>query len=189
MKLPSLLLALLSATAISAEVSPIRMSIEQISKTATDPKDKTGHDKTQTRSLKIQLDNNSAESFDGLAVKYWFLGRAMTEHAVKILSEGERKSSLAPRGKDVIESEVLSKHYVEAHAAAAAKGGKPGGAAAKVPASGDKIMGYAVRVMKDGKVLAESYSEPSYKDLVGKPGSEAHAPAAAAPGAKPAAKK
>lgn len=181
MKLPSLLFAFISATTISlhAEVSPIRMTIEQISKTSVNPKDKTGHDKTQTRSLKIQLDNNSTQSFDGLAVKYWFLGRGMTERTTKVLSEGERKSSLAPRGKDVIESEVISKNHVEAHAAVA-RGGRPGaGGAAKVPASGEKIMGYAARVVKDGKVLADYYSEPSYKDLIDKPG-------AAAPGAKPA---
>lgn len=189
MKLPFLLLALLhSATILSlraAEVSPINMTIEQANKTSADPKDKTGHDKTQTRSLKITLNNNSPQAFDGLAVKYWFLGHAMTEHETKVLSEGERKSSLTPRGKDVIESEVVSKHYVEAHSAAA-KGGK-GGAAAKIPASGDKILGYAVRVMKDGKVLAAYYGEPSYKDLIDK-GGAAPAPAAAAPGAKPAKK-
>jgi hypothetical protein len=176
MKLPSLLLAFLSAATLPlhAEVSPIRIAVEQISK--TESKDKTGHDKTQVRSLKITLNNNSGEAFDGLVVKYWFLGHALTEHNQKVLSEGERKSSLTPRGKDVVESETISKHYVEAHTAPA-KGGK-GGAAAKVPASGEKITGYAVRVMKEGKVLADYYSEPSYKDLVEKPGAAAPAPAA-----------
>lgn len=162
MKLPSLLLVLLSSVAISlgAEVSPIRMTVEQLSK--TESKDKTGRDKTQIRSLKITLNNNSAEAFDGLTVKYWFLGRAVTDPKTIILSEGERKSMLTPRGKDFVESEVISKHSVEAHYGAAKAGAKP----TKVPASGEKISGYAVRVLKDGKVLAEYYSEPSYKALI-----------------------
>lgn len=164
--IPLFVAFLLAATiSVGAEISPIRMAVEQISK--TESKDKTGHDKTQTRSLKITLNNNSNESFDGLTVKYWFFGHGMTERANKVLSEGERKSSLTPRGKDMVESETLSKHYVEAHAAPAkgGKGGK-GGAPTKVPASGEKIVGYAARVMKDGKVLAEYYSELGYKTLI-----------------------
>ena len=156
MKLPSLLLAIFAATTLSlhAQVSPIRIAVEQASKTET--KDKTGRDKTQIRSLKITLNNNSAEAFDGLAVKYWFLGREAKEPTVKVLAEGERKSSLIPRGKDLVESESVSKRYTEERV----DRGK------KVPASGEKISGYAVRVMKDGKVLAEYYSEPSYKTLI-----------------------
>src|SRR5438132_12238229 len=121
MKLPFLLLTLSSAftLCLRADVSPIHMNVEQVSKNTEDPKDKTHHDKTQTRSLKIQLDNNSTQSFDGLAVKYWFFGHGVTEHNPKVLSEGERKSSLAPRGKDVVESEVISKHFVEEHTEAA----------------------------------------------------------------------
>ena len=165
MKLASLILSIASALTLSihADVSPIHMTVEQISKTETNAKDKTHHDKTQVRSLKIQLNNNSTESFDGLTVKYWFFGHGVKEHIAKPISEGERKSTLAPRGKDIVESEVVSKHYVEEHTAPAkGKGGK----ATKVPASGDKIVGYAVRVMKDGKVLAEYYSEAAYKTLI-----------------------
>ena len=160
MKLPSLLLALLLPATLSvrAEVSPVRITVEQISK--TESKDKTGHDKTQVRSLKIQLDNNSTQALDGLVVKYWFIGHPVSEHAAKPIAEGERKSSLTPRGKDVVESETVSKHFVEAHVE------KKGKATVKVPASGEKIVGYAVRVMKDNKAIAEYYSDPAYKALI-----------------------
>jgi hypothetical protein len=176
MKIPSLILFFVSAFAISihAEVSPIHMAVEMSNKTATVPKDP--HDKTQTRSLKISLDNNSALAFDGLVVKYWFVGHTEGTHDPKVLKEGERKSTLVPRGKDVVESEVASSHFVEEHFQVA-KGGK-GGKATKVPASGDKITAYAVRVMKDTKVLAEYYSEPSVKDTIDKPGAATPAPAA-----------
>ena len=159
MKLPLFLLALVSAATLSAraEVSPISMAIEPSTKTEMKDKKKV-HDKTQVRSLKITLNNNSAQPFDGLAVKYWFFGHAAGDHTIKVLTEGERKSSVTPRGKDVVESEVVSKSFTEEYYDAKTK--------KKAPASGEKISGYAVRVMKDGKVLAEAYSELTYKTLI-----------------------
>ncbi len=161
MKIPSLILSIVSALTLSlrAEVSPIRISVEQISKTEVKDK-KSTHDKTQVRSLKILLDNGSTQTFDGLVVKYWFLGHAVADHAIKPIAEGERKSSLAPRGKDVVESEVVSKHFVEEHVE------KKGKATTKVPASGEKIIGYAVRVLQGDKVLAEYYSDAGYRTLI-----------------------
>ncbi|MEO6787420.1 MAG: hypothetical protein ABI318_14915 [Chthoniobacteraceae bacterium] len=181
MKLPTLLLAILFAVVSArAEVSPIRMTVELSNKSTTKPKEI--HDKTQTRSLKITLDNNSTQAFDGLAVKYWFVGHTEGTHGEKVLKEGERKSSLAPRGKDVVESEVASSHFIEEHYPPS-KGGK-GGAAKKIPASGDKMTAYAVRVMQGDKVLAEYYSEPSVKDLIKEGGQSAPA-TAPKPGKKP----
>ena len=165
MKSPALLLAVFTASTLflHAEVGPIRLTVEQVRKleVKTD-KGKPSHDKTQVVSLKIRLDNNSAEAFDGLSVKYWFIGHAVTEHASKPLVEGERKAALAPRGKETVESEVVSKTYAEEHYDVAKKGAKP----TKVPASGEKIVGYAVRVIKDGKVLSEYYSDLAYKPLI-----------------------
>jgi hypothetical protein len=166
MKSLALLLSLLAATtfSLSAQVSPIRMTVEQVSKSET--KGKTGSEKTQVRSLNIRLENNSNESFDDMQVKYWFFGRDMKSRDVTVINTGERKSSLAPRAKEIVESESVSSSYVEEHyEVAKGKGGK-GGKPTKVPASGAKIMGYAVRLMKDGKVLSEYYSEPSYKERV-----------------------
>ena len=159
MKLPSLLLAFSSAVVLSlqAENSPVHMSIEQSNKTEMKDKKKP-HDKTQVRSLKIVLDNNSAQTLDGLVVKYWFFGHGAGDHALKVVAEGERKSAITPRGKDVVESEVVSKSFTEEHYDAKTK--------KKLPATGDKISGYAARVMKDDKVLAEYYSEPTYKTLI-----------------------
>lgn len=180
-----LLFAVLAvALPLRAAVSPIHMDVEQTSKTEMKPK--ALWDKTQVRSLTIRLTNNSVESFDGLVVKYWFFGRDVTGHEVKVLNQGERKSSLTPRGKDFVESETVSSSYVEAHSeiSGGKSKGKGGGAAKRVPASGQKIMGYAVQVLQGGNVLAETYSEPSYKQRL----AEAPAPAAT-PAAAPKKKK
>jgi hypothetical protein len=183
----------MSPLLLRAEVSPVRMSVEQSTvKSIEDPSDKTHHTRTQTRALRIQLDNNSSDSFDGLVVKYWFFGRTPNDSQVKVLSIGERKSSLAPRGRDVVESETISKRSVDEHMEPP-KGGKTG-KPTKVPASGEKIIGYAVRLMKGDKVLSEAYSEPSFKAVVDSgatppaPTAAKGAPAKGAP-AKPAVKK
>ncbi len=176
MKIPLILLFIASILTIHvrAEASPIRMTIEQISKAETKDKKKPNN-KTQIRSLNIRLDNNSPQLYDGLIVKYWFFGRGATERANRILVAGERKSVIAPRSKELVESEVVSKSFAEESYDAKTK--------KKTPASGEKISGYAVRVMQGDKVLAETYSEPSYKELVDKQG------AAAPEAAKPAVKK
>lgn len=175
MKTPALLLALATVftVALHAETSPIHMSIEQSSKLEVKDKKKP-HEKIQVRSLKIQLDNNSAQAYDALLVKYWFFGRGAAEHAQKVLVTGERKAAVAARGKESVESEVVSKSFSEESYDAKSK--------KKVPATGDKISGYAVRVMLGDKILAESYSEPSFKELTDKGGEPA--PAAAKPAAK-----
>ncbi len=171
---PLVAFSLVSLLPLRAENSAVRMAVEQSNKTEMKDKKKP-HEKVQVRSLKVSLENGSAAALDGLVVKYWFIGHGVTERALKVVAEGERKSSIAPRGKDVVESEVVSKSFSEESYDAKAK--------KKVPASGEKISGYAVRVLQGDKVLAESYSEPSYKALIEKPAEAA--PAAVAPGAKP----
>ena len=199
MKIPSFIAAILTATAFAAhaEISPVHMTVELISKSAasTAAKGQPSAGKTQTQSLKIQLDNSSTkESFDSLVVKYWFFGHGMTEHGTKVLVEGERKASLAPRAKELVESEIVTKQSTEAHASAPVKGktgggGAGAGASNRVPATGEKLTGHAVRLMKDGKMIAEYYSDSSLKAILDKPAAAAPAPSAAVgakPGAKPA---
>lgn len=156
-----------SLTAL-AEVSPLRMEIEQSSKTAPKSKAPTkgppASEKVQTRSLTVKLSNNSTESFDSLVVKYWFFGHSMTERESAPMKDGmgERKAALGPRGRETVDIPPFSSTYAEAHTEG---GGR--GAAKKVPASGDKITGYAVQVLNGDKILAETYSEPSFKSKLG----------------------
>lgn len=176
MKLPSFLAVLLAllAAPLHAAVGPISITVEQSSKTKQ-PQAKAGKPaqgaKTQVRSVTVKLSNGSAETFDKLVVKYWFLGHDMKDHNIKVLKQGERKSALVPRGRDTVESEEVSSVYTEAHSEVTkGKGGKGkskgGGGAKQVAASGEKITGYAVQVLNGTKVEAEYYSEPSYKDKV-----------------------
>ena len=196
MKLTSFIVALVTATAFAAHaaLSPIHMAVELVNKSGAtgagkrQPSGQPSAGKTQAQSLKIRLENSSTkDSFDNLVVKYWFFGRSMTERGVKVLVEGERKVSLAARAKELVESEVVTKSYTEAHnnlvmGGNPVRGGQGGGQGAvqsvKVPASGEKIMGHAVRLMNDGKVVAEHFSDVTYKAIIDKPTAAAPAPAA-----------
>ena len=175
MRLPALALALALASIFSAPlhaaVSPIRMEVEQHSSTKA-PKAKPGHpalsNLAQHRSLTIKLSNNSADAFDHLVVKYFFLGHDMKDHNIKVLKRGERKSSLVPRGNETVESEEVTSTFTEAHAEVGKGKGKGKGKpkSKKIPASGQKITGYAVQVLNGTKIEAEYYGEPSFKDKV-----------------------
>jgi len=197
MKLTSFIAALVTATAFAAHagLSPIHMAVELANKSGAtgagkrQPSGQPSAGKTQAQSLKIRLENSSTkDSFDNLVVKYWFFGRSMTERGVKVLVEGERKVSLAARAKELVESEVVTKSYTEAHnnlvmGGNPVRGGGQGGGqgavqSVKVPASGEKIMGHAVRLMNDGKVVAEHFSDVTYKAIIDKPAAAAPAPAA-----------
>ncbi len=196
MKLTSFIAALVTVTAFAAHagLSPIHMAVELANKSGVtgagkgQPAGQPSAKKTQVQTLKIRLENSSTkDSFDNLVVKYWFFGRSMTERGVKVLVEGERKVSLAARAKELVESEVVTKSYTEAHnnlvmGGNPVRGGQGGGQGAvqsvKVPASGEKIMGHAVRLMNDGKVVAEFFSDVTYKAIIDKPAAAAPAPAA-----------
>ena len=158
---------------VAAQVSPIRLDVKQVVK--NESSGKTNDNKKQVRSLTIDLQNNSQESFENLVVKYWFFARDMKSNDTSILTKGERKSMLQARGRDSVESETASSSYVTEHSEVSRNSGKGknGGnnkgnsiKVTKVQASGKKITGYAVKVMDGDKVMAEYYSEPSLKAKV-----------------------
>lgn len=183
MKLPSIAIALLLLLAghLHAAISPIHMDVEQRSSTklagakagtvvtmVKRGKSSQGQ-KAQHRSLAIKLSNNSSELVDSLVVKYFFLGHGMKDHNVKVLRAGERKATLPPRGTETIESEDVTFDYTEAHTEISRGRGKGKGgrnAAKRIPASGEKLTGYAVKLMRGSTVEAETYSEQSYKEIV-----------------------
>ena len=171
MRLPALAIALLAVLSFHAfaAISPIRMEVEQHTATKA-PTAKPGHPAlshlAQHRSLTIKLSNNSTDAFDHLVVKYFFLGHDMKDHNIKVLKRGERKSSLVPRGNETVESEEITSTFTEAHAEVGKGKGRGKPKSKKIPASGQKITGYAVQVLNGAKIEAEYYGEPSFKDKV-----------------------
>lgn len=178
MRFPALALVCLGFLALqaAAAVSPISVVVEQHSSTKL-PKTKPGQSSqsniAQHRSLTIKLTNTSNDSIDGVVVKYFFIGHDMKDQKLKVLQHGERTASLTPRKTEAVESEDAVNTYTEAHSEVSkSKGGsrnnlRGGTKVTKVPASGQKVVGYAVQAFIGNKLEAEQYSEQSYKKVVG----------------------
>ena len=151
----------------------------------------------QEKALKITVRNASNKPEGGLLVRYWIISRDMKTTKLALFDGGESNTDLKPNGVNVITTDPVKSSYTQKSVfiAAPAAGGKgapaKGAPAAKpVEAGGIKIVGYGAQVIsKDGKVVAESFSEQAYKQFVGaegnKPGplfkaakSEDNAPAA-----------
>ena len=165
------------STAARAQTSPVRVSVQQESKS-----DNKGFNKVQQRTLKITLTNSGPDSLQ-LRVKYAFFGRSAKSHDTTVIDHSDITTQLQPNSDQTLTTKTQSATMVEEHTVKKAK----------VAASGEKFTGYGVKVYQDGKVIAEICDPPSMKDdLANMPGLPAPkakpAPAAAKPAAKPAPK-
>ena len=151
-----------------AEISPVRMDVVQ--KQKTDSHGKSNESKKQIRSLEITLQNLSRQNHDGLEVKYWFFSKGVKDGDTSVFKQGERKVSLAAGQKQVVESEEVSSSFTEDHYKVENKKGggrnskSNGQKISRVEGTGERIVGYGVRVMLDGKVVAETFSPQGLKD-------------------------
>lgn len=154
-----------------AQISPVRMDVLQ--KQKTDSKGAGNSSKTQMRSLEISLQNLSRQDCPNLQIHYWFFAKGIKDGDIEVFKKGERKASLAAGEKQVIESEQVNSSYTEDHFQMEKSKGKGKGGNSKsnsspkvkkVEGSGDRIVGYGVRVMDGGKVLTEFFSPQGLKE-------------------------
>ena len=163
MKSLAFLPALLAlAFAAHAEVSPLRMRVEQVNKTDTEKSAKT-----QKRSLKVTVSNSAKQDFSGLKLKYTTFVRDMKNKDLLILDEGEKSADVKAMGNEIVETPTVTASSVEEHyEGKMGKGGKSSGK--KVPASGYKMYGYGVQLFEGGKLVAEEFNPPSLKEEASK---------------------
>jgi hypothetical protein len=147
-----------------AQVSPISMRIEQVTKSETE---KFKH--IQKHSLKFFLTNGSSQDRSGLVVRYFFFGKEAGSNEAILLDKGERPASVASHKTEIVETPVVSKTFLEAHYDTGKGGAQNKGATKlgkKVEASGEKFVGYGGQLFDKETLLAEYFSEPSFKPLV-----------------------
>ena len=184
MKLPASLLALAALAAapfssICAEPSPVRISVQQESK-SDNQKDK----KVQSRTLKITLTNSGPDSLP-LRVKYAFFGHGAKGHDTIVIDHSDITTQLQPKSDQTLTTKTQTATFVEAHM----------DKKTKVEASGQRFSGWGVKVYQDGKVISEACDPPSLQDdMANMPGlpmpkpKPAPAPPKAAPKPAPAPK-
>lgn len=167
MRLPRLvsLVLLLAAAGPAAAAAPSGISLRVEPITSNDPEK---HTHTQKRSLKIHLTNTSSQERAGLKVKYYWFARDVKDRDVNLFKSDESPAVLKPRATEIIETGTVTSSYTEDHYG---KGKGKGKGGKKVEGTGNKITGYGVQVYENDRIVAEYYSEPSYKAmLTGAPG-------------------
>lgn len=161
------LLTILSLTPLaSAQVSPVRMRVEQVNST-----DRDKHTTQQKRSLKVHLSNGSGQDQMGLKLKYYYFAKNVKDRDVIIKESGEKGADVKARSTEIVETPVVKTSFTDDHFEGGnnnnrgGRGGFRGGK--KVEASGDKMVGYGVQLYSaDNKLLAEQFSAPSLKAQV-----------------------
>ena len=163
MKIASLI-ALLGFTPLlnAVEISPIRVRVEQVTTV-----DNAKFKKTQEKSLKIFVTNGTAQDIANLTVKYYFFGHGLKEHESEVMEKGERPVSVKARLTEMVETPAVTATAIEKHSTGAGGKSKGKAKAKSVAASGEKLTGYGVQVVGAGKVLADYFSEPSFREIVG----------------------
>ncbi|MEQ1860850.1 MAG: hypothetical protein ABMA13_13020 [Chthoniobacteraceae bacterium] len=144
-----LLAALATAT---AQVSAVRLRVEQVSKSNT-----TSYKTVQTRSLTIHLANSSTQPAD-VKVKWAVLGRDIKSKDVVTVEQGELAAALKPTGTEKLQTPAVSAAAEEART----------GSKGKSDDIGTRIIGHGVQVWQGEKLVAEFYEPASLKESFGK---------------------
>ena len=134
----------------------------------------------QNKALEITVRNQSNKP-ESVTVRYWFVGRDAKTSKMALLDGGESQINLKPNGIEVVTSEPVKSSYtprpVFLQTAQKPAGGKTGGgaaagAAAPKDASGTRISGHAVQVIKEGKVIGQDIMDDAIKNLIGSEGNK-----------------
>ena len=134
----------------------------------------------QNKMLEITVRNQSSKPEGGITVRYWFVGRDAKTSKLVLLDGGESQLDLKPNGTELIRSEQVKSTWTPRPAfvqpaARASRGAKP--AAASAPpapkeATGVRISGHAVQLIREGKVIAADIMDDSIKTLIGTDGTK-----------------
>lgn len=154
----------LAAVDVTAEMLPYREKKEtapgEAQSTAKSMTPSKSSSNSQDKVISISLRNTTKKPENELVVRYWFIGRDMKTYKASVFDGGETSAQLKPNGTLNLTSDPAKGTVVRK----AASPGKMG------EATGVKIVGYGVQVIKAEKVVGEVFLESDHKKLVGAEG-------------------
>lgn len=133
--------------------------------------------KTQIRKIVTEISNTSDKAMDHTVMKWAIYGHDMKSEKLKVIKEGEEKTSIPANDSEVVETaevkmsgnreyKVTSRSRGNSHGNSGGGRGKSRTKTTTVPASGEDYYGYAVEVFVGGELVASYYSKPSIeKDM------------------------
>jgi hypothetical protein len=157
--------ALLVSPHVLAQLSPMKISVEVMSKTS--PPDPKSKEVTGKRSLFITVRNQSNKPIESATLKYYIFGNDLSEAGKKaeerityILVSREESLDLAPFSSMVITSSTANLRFSQP------RWENQSGKNVLRPGSGKAYLGYGVEVAKDGKNIAELFEPKDLKTKV-----------------------
>lgn len=146
------------------------LTLEVTQNVKAESKGKTNDTKVQTRSLEAVV-TSLQDAAVKVEVRWWFFARSLKTGKDVVFKKGNQTVTLEKLVPVTVASGDVHTTYVEEHAElekAKGKGKKKGKDTKlkKVPASGERLTGYAVRVFSGGELLTEHLSAPAFKELL-----------------------
>jgi hypothetical protein len=170
LRIPLLIAALALPFTLAAAPSPISIRVEQVNKS-----DNAKHGKTQSRMLKVNITNGSADDKSGLVVKYWVFAKEVKDRDLVVLGKGELPAQVKSHGTEIVETPTFTAKSTEDHyemkkpekGRSGQKNNKGPQLGKKIEGGGEKMAGYAVKVFDGGTLVAEAYEPLGMKEQMG----------------------
>lgn len=137
---------------VFAQVSPVRLRVEQVSKSDT-----TSYKTVQTRSLNVQVSNGSPEAVE-LKLKYVVFGRNLKGGDIVTVGAGEVPVTVKLQGTEKVATPAVTAVSQETRT----------GSKGKSEEAGSRIIGQGVQAWKGGTMVAEFYEPASLREHFGK---------------------
>jgi hypothetical protein len=170
MKLHSSLIlvtALVAVLPFRVTAAPSSISV-QVETTGSRQEEDRGQKTTESKTLKITLNNSAPQDFTNLSVKYFIFAKDATTKKTSVFKQGEKTAALGKMAATIVMSDPVTLTFEKERYSKKGGGGsgKNGGAqnSGKQPATGDKYEGYGVQVFSGGTLQAEAFSSMELKD-------------------------
>ena len=127
--------------------------------------------RAQEQQLHIRVKNRTNLTQASIIVRYWFIGRNLQTNKAVLMEGGQETISLAARGAGEAAKEIITKSVGSNYQEAGMQVPRlKQGALGATNDAGVKIIGHAVQVIQNGKVLSEHFSTSEMKAHIGAQG-------------------
>jgi hypothetical protein len=147
------LVTLLAATfAAHAEEPDIRLKVTNSSLGA----DKKGDNRVSQRQLTIKIDNRERDAFEGVTLEWFVIARDINNRKLSLAGSGSKKIDIPADDDSETTSDPFSFSKKDGKVERINRN-RPDQEQFKVnPDTGTRYAGYVVRIVQDGKVIAEA---------------------------------
>ena len=155
MKALMIVLVLILHPGVSNAADPgAKPSVRITVKAVSEGTERSKHTAVSSRRLKILIENREHQRLDGLKLQWKIFGEDVRSHKKEVDAKGGKPVTLEPDGNVTVESDVARFTGKDGGVKTTGKGRNQRRVA--LPDTGRDYAGYAVELLQDGRVIAES---------------------------------